>query len=114
MIGLLIAAYDFAELLAKPLAGFVADQRGMKTTLVVGLSVFVFGSFLFLFIKPQLLLVVRFVQGLGAAALSTVSISLVAKHFEQGRGQAFGIYNAVKRRARSEHAKAPSLNQMLR
>src|ERR1700674_3447333 len=32
----------------------------------------------------------------GAAALSTVSISLVAKHFVQGRGRAFGIYNAIK------------------
>jgi MFS family permease len=41
-------------------------------------------------------LVVRFVQGIGAAALSTVSISLVAKHFVQGRGRAFGIYNAIK------------------
>jgi MFS family permease len=41
-------------------------------------------------------LVVRFVQGLGAAALSTVSISLVAKHFVQGRGRVFGIYNAIK------------------
>jgi MFS transporter, ACDE family, multidrug resistance protein len=96
MIGLLIGIYDLAELFAKPFAGFVADQRGMKGTLLVGLGVFIFGSFLFLIISPHLLVVVRFVQGLGAAALSTVSISLVAKHFAQGRGQAFGIYNAIK------------------
>ena len=38
----------------------------------------------------------RFTQGLGAAALSTVSISLVARHFTEGRGRAFGIYNAIK------------------
>jgi MFS family permease len=95
-IGLLIAIYDLAELFAKPFAGFVADRRGMKATLLVGLAVFIFGSFLFLIINPKLLVLVRFVQGLGAAALSTVSISLVAKHFVQGRGQAFGIYNAVK------------------
>jgi MFS family permease len=96
MIGLLIGIYDLAELFAKPFAGFVADQRGMKGTLLVGLGVFIFGSFLFLVVSPHLLVVVRFVQGLGAAALSTVSISLVAKHFAQGRGQAFGIYNAIK------------------
>jgi MFS family permease len=96
MIGLLIAIYDLAELFAKPFAGFVADRRGMKETLLVGLGVFVMGSFLFFIIDPKLLLVVRFVQGLGAAALSTVSISLVAKHFVQGRGRAFGIYNAIK------------------
>ncbi len=96
MIGLLIAVYDFAELFAKPMAGFVADKRGMKATLIAGLSIFIFGSVLFLAINPRLLLLVRFVQGLGAAALSTVSITLVAKYFSAGRGKAFGIYNAIK------------------
>src|SRR5258707_7773031 len=52
MIGLLIGIYDLAELFAKPFAGFVADQRGMKGTLLVGLGVFIFGSFLFLIISP--------------------------------------------------------------
>src|SRR5574341_14725 len=84
MIGLLIGVYDFAELFAKPFAGFIADRRGMKLTLLVGLGVFVFGSLLFLVISPKLLLLVRFVQGLGAAALSTVSITLVAKYFGEG------------------------------
>jgi MFS family permease len=95
-IGMLIAAYDFAELFAKPVAGFIADRRGMKLVLLVGLIVFIVGSLLFLAINPALLLLVRFVQGLGAAALSTVSISLVARYFIEGRGRAFGIYNAIK------------------
>ena len=95
-IGLLIAVYDFAELFAKPLAGFIADRSGMKLTLLAGLGVFIFGSLLYLIINPKLLLLVRFIQGLGAAALSTVSISLVAKYFAQSRGRAFGIYNAIK------------------
>src|SRR6266508_6955949 len=64
-IGLLIAVYDFAELFAKPAAGFIADRRGMKLMLVVGLVVFIAGSLLFLVIDPRLLLLVRFVQGLG-------------------------------------------------
>ena len=96
VIGLLIAVYDFAELFAKPLAGFIADRRGMKLTLLAGLGIFIAGSLLFLFINPKLLLLVRFIQGLGAAALSTLSISLVAKYFKSGRGKAFGIYNAIK------------------
>ncbi len=96
MIGLLIAVYDFAELFAKPMAGFIADRRGMRLTLIAGLLIFIFGSLLFLVINPRLLLLVRFIQGLGAAALSTVSITLVAKYFFQGRGKAFGIYNAIK------------------
>ena len=95
-IGLLIAVYDFAELFAKPAAGVIADRSGMKPVLLVGLVVFILGSLLFLLINPKLLLLVRFVQGLGAAALSTVSITFVARHFEAGRGRAFGIYNAIK------------------
>ncbi len=91
VIGLLIAVYDFAELFAKPLAGFIADRRGMKLTLLAGLGIFIAGSLLFLFINPKLLLLVRFIQGIGAAALSTVSISLVAKYFAARRGTAFGI-----------------------
>ncbi len=96
IIGLLIAVYDFAELFAKPLAGFIADRRGMKLTLLVGLVIFIFGSLLFLVIPAKLLLLIRFAQGLGAAALSTVSITLVARYFAQARGRAFGIYNAIK------------------
>ncbi len=96
MIGLLIAVYDFAELFAKPVAGVIADRRGMKPTLLVGILVFVLGSLLFFVLDPRLLLIVRFVQGLGAAALSTVSITLVARYFESSRGRAFGIYNAIK------------------
>ncbi len=96
MIGLLIAVYDFAELFAKPTAGFIADRTGMKLTLLVGIVIFILGSMLFLFVDPKLLLLVRFIQGLGAAALSTVSITLVAKYFTAERGKAFGIYNALK------------------
>ncbi len=96
MIGLLIGVYDFAELFAKPAAGFIADRRGMKLTLLAGLVIFILGSLLFLFVSPKLLLLIRFIQGLGAAALSTVSITLVAKYFSEGRGKAFGIYNAIK------------------
>jgi MFS family permease len=48
VIGLLIGIYDFAELFAKPVAGFIADRRGMKLTLLVGLAIFILGSLLFL------------------------------------------------------------------
>ena len=36
MIGLLIAAYDFAEIIAKPIFGSIADRQGMKRTLLIG------------------------------------------------------------------------------
>jgi MFS transporter, ACDE family, multidrug resistance protein len=96
MIGLLIAIYDFAELGAKPVFGFVADRRGMKVTMLVGIAVFSVASLTFLVLPPKLLLLVRFLQGLGAAALSIVSAALVADYFPDRRGRSFGVYNAIK------------------
>jgi MFS transporter, ACDE family, multidrug resistance protein len=96
MIGLLIAVYDFAEIGAKPLFGAFADRRGMKPTMLLGIAVFAIASLSFLFLPAKLLLVVRFLQGLGAAALSIVSAALVADYFPTKRGRAFGVYNAIK------------------
>ena len=84
MIGLLIAVYDFAELFAKPVAGFIANRRGMKLTLLVGIVIFILGSLLFLIIDPKFLFLVRFIQGLGAPALSTVSITLLLSISQRG------------------------------
>ena len=96
MIGILIAAYDFAEVIAKPLFGAVADRAGMKATLLAGIGLFIAASLTYLWIPPKLLLLVRFLQGVGAAALSAVSLALVGTYYRERRGRAFGIYNAVK------------------
>jgi len=90
-IGLLIAAYDFAEIIAKPIFGAVADRQGMKNTMLAGIGLFIAASLLFLYIDPILLLLVRFLQGIGAAALSAVSLALVGVYFKKRRGQAYGI-----------------------
>jgi MFS family permease len=96
MIGLLIAVYDFAELGAKPVFGFVADRCGAKATMLAGIALFSVASLSFLFLPAALLLVVRFFQGMGAAGLSIGSAALVADYFPDGRGRAFGVYNAIK------------------
>lgn len=96
IIGVLIAAYDFAEIVAKPIFGVLADRQGMKRTMIAGIILFIIASLLYLVISPTLLILVRFLQGLGAAALSSVSIALVAEYYSQDRGKAYGIYNAIK------------------
>ena len=97
MIGLLIAAYDAAEVVAKPLFGAIADRRGMKQTMLAGIAVFVLASVAYLWVDPRLLLLIRFLQGVGAAALSAVSLALVAAYTTvERRGRAYGIYNALK------------------
>jgi MFS family permease len=96
LIGLLIAAYDFAEIVAKPIFGMLADRRGMKQTMLAGIALFIGASMLYLVLDPRFLIAVRFLQGIGAAALSAVSLALVGSYYTERRGQAFGLYNAVK------------------
>ena len=96
MIGLLIAAYDFAELIAKPIFGAASDRFGMKRTMLLGIILFTAASLLYPFVSPTLLLFIRFLQGVGAAAFSAVSLALVGVYYADQRGRAYGIYNAVK------------------
>lgn len=96
MIGVLIAVYDFAEILAKPVFGGLADKKGMKKALLAGIILFILASVLYPFISPKLLIVIRFLQGLGAAALSAVSLAMVGNFYKENKGTAFGIYNAIK------------------
>ncbi len=95
-IGLLIAVYDFAEVLAKPMFGYLADRRGQVKTLWTGLGIFSASSIMFPVIDPRLLLLIRLSQGLGAAAFSVISVALVAAYFPKERGEAIGKYNALK------------------
>jgi len=96
VIGLLIAAYDAAEVIAKPIFGAIADRRGMRQTMLAGIVVFVLASLAYLLVDPRLLLVIRFLQGVGAAALSAVSLALVGVYALEKRGRAYGIYNGIK------------------
>jgi MFS family permease len=96
MIGLLIAAYDFSEILAKPVFGSLADQHGLRRTILLGIAIFVGSSLLYLVLDPRYLLVVRLLQGVGAAGLSGVSVALVGAYYPDRRGQAYGIYNMLK------------------
>ncbi|MEP6700389.1 MAG: MFS transporter [Bacteroidota bacterium] len=96
MIGLLIAVYDFAEIVAKPVFGGLADKRGMKKALYLGIIIFTLASLLYPFVPPKLLIVVRFLQGLGGASLSAVSLAMVGILYKDNKGKAFGIYNAIK------------------
>jgi MFS family permease len=96
LIGILIAAYDFAEIIAKPIFGAVADRQGMKRTMLLGIAVFCVASLIYLVVDPALLLLVRFLQGVGAAALSAVSLALIGVYYANNRGRAYGIYNAIK------------------
>ncbi|HEX9037395.1 MAG TPA: MFS transporter [Ktedonobacterales bacterium] len=96
LIGVLIAAYDFAEIIAKPIFGAIADRQGMKRTMLLGIALFTAASAAYLVVDPRLLIVIRFLQGVGAAALSAVSLALIGVYYDERRGRAYGVYNALK------------------
>jgi len=68
----------------------------MKKTMLVGIVLFILASVLYPFVSPRLLVFVRFLQGLGAAGLSAVSLALIGIYYSDRRGTAYGTYNAIK------------------
>ena len=94
-VGLLIAAFTLPGIFLTPLLGILADRIGRKKVLVPSLILFAFAGTACAFIKNfEFLLVVRFFQGVGAASIGSLNITLIGDIFEgQQRGKAMG-YNA--------------------
>ena len=79
-----------------PDIGPMSGEGQEPNTILIGLAVFTLASLGFLVVDPRLLILIRLLQGMGAAALSIVSASLVAAYFPNSTGQAFGVYNMIK------------------
>jgi MFS family permease len=96
LIGVLIAIYEFAEVLAKPIFGALADRGSMKRTMLASIAIFIAASLAYPFVDPRLLFLIRFLQGVGGAGLSAISLALIGVYYRERRGRAYGIYNAIK------------------
>lgn len=80
------------------LAGRLGDLIGRKKILLAGLAVFTAASLLCgLSISPEMLIVARFIQGIGGALSSAVALGMIVTMFPQPREQAraFGVYSFV-------------------
>jgi MFS transporter, DHA1 family, tetracycline resistance protein len=97
-LGILLAVYDGAEVLLKPLFGSLADRIGAKPVLVGGLVAFTIASAGFVLAgNPALVGVARLGQGAGAAAFSPAVGALLARLTASSTyGRAFGSYGAWK------------------
>jgi MFS family permease len=96
--GILLALYDLAEVILKPIFGSLSDRIGVKPVIVGGLIVFAVASFCGVFAgTPVLLGVVRLGQGAAAAAFSPASSAAVARMAgPQAVGRYFGKYGSWK------------------
>lgn len=97
-LGVLLALYDGAEVLLKPVFGSLADRVGLRPVLLGGLGAFAVASVVFVLVDdPAALGIARFAQGAAASAFSPAAGALIARLSpDRGRGKAFGSYGAWK------------------
>ncbi|MFG3114207.1 MFS transporter [Streptomyces sp. NPDC048197] len=98
VLGGLLALYDGAEVLLKPLFGTLADRIGARPVLVGGLTAFAAASALYVLAdSPGWLWAARLGQGAAASAFSPSAAALVARLNPAARhGRAFGSYGFYK------------------
>ena len=94
-IGYLITVFTLPGIFLTPLMGIFADRFGRKTILFPSMLIFGVAGFLCAFqTNYQSLLIMRFFQGVGAASLGSLNITLIGDLFDgKKRIQAMG-YNA--------------------
>jgi MFS family permease len=93
-VGVAVAAVAAASVLARPLAGRLADGRGYRPIMLAGIAVCAVSGALYA-VTPTfaLLLVVRLLHGVGEAAVYTAGAAwLVALCPAERRGRVVGLY----------------------
>lgn len=80
--GLLVAVGSLAGIVMAPIAGFLADRFGRRIVLTVTLLIFgVFGGAAALAPTFEFLLLARFLQGVGSAALVNLAVVLIGDNW---------------------------------
>ncbi len=94
-VALLISAFTFPGIFLTPVAGVIADRFGRKAVVIPALFIFAFAGFAIFFIKDfHLIIILRVIQGIGAAPLGSINTTLVGDFFKgKDRPAAMG-YNA--------------------
>ncbi|MGW8314945.1 MAG: MFS transporter [Bacteroidales bacterium] len=94
-VALLISAFTFPGIFLTPVAGVLADRLGRKTVLIPSLFLFGLAGFSIFFVRQfHLIIILRVVQGIGAAPLGSINTTLVGDFFKgKDRPAAMG-YNA--------------------
>ncbi|MFJ8601668.1 MFS transporter [Streptomyces shenzhenensis] len=98
VLGGLLALYDGAEVLLKPVFGTLADRIGARPVLLGGLIAFAAASALYVLVdSPGWLWAARLGQGAAASAFSPSASALVARLNPAARhGRAYGSYGFCK------------------
>lgn len=77
-IGLVIALFTLPGIILAPIIGVLADRIGRKIILVISLAIFTAaGTACFWVNDFSVLLLLRFIQGIGAAPLSSLNVTII-------------------------------------
>lgn len=94
-VGWLIAAFTLPGIFLTPLSGILADRFGRKLVLVPSLFIFGIAGFVCSFMRDfHSLLVFLFIEGIGAAGLSSINITLIGDLYSGEKRTALMGYNA--------------------
>ncbi|HEY9847352.1 MAG TPA: MFS transporter, partial [Candidatus Caenarcaniphilales bacterium] len=94
-IGLLVTVFTFPTVVLGPVLGVLADRLGRKKILVPSLLLFGIAGTACAFAQNfNLLVLLRFLQGIGAASLLSLSITLIGDLYTGERRTAAMGYNA--------------------
>lgn len=96
-VGLLITVFALPGIILTPILGILADRLGRKQVLVPALILFALaGSACSLARDFQLLLILRFLQGVGGASLGSLTATLIGDLYEdERRAEAMGYKASV-------------------
>ena len=96
-IGLLISAFTFPGIFLTPVAGILADRIGRKTILIPSLFIFAMAGFaIFSFHNFYWMIVLRIIQGIGAASLGSLNTTLIGDIFKgKSLPEAMGYNSSV-------------------
>lgn len=97
MVGLLVAAFSFTQLLFSPFAGRLSDSLGRKKTIVAGMILFALSEWLFGSVNsPVFLFAARMIGGLSAALMMPSVMAYAADvTTNEERAKGMGFINAA-------------------
>jgi MFS family permease len=94
-VGLLITVFSFPGILLTPFLGVVADRWGRKKIIFPSLMLFGIAGGLCFFVRDfKLLLILRLIQGIGAAPLGSLTVTIIGDLYSKKELTAAMGYNS--------------------